>query len=142
MARAQRCENALRHHGAGGRKIDEAAHPFAFDNAARTGGDSEHDIGRRQACHNGFCGIGDFGWRARSDGAECGEIADRFLARVVDHDPMPGLDEAARHVCSHIAEADEADVHGASPSPKVLLSSCPTYVTRRPGSRRPGQARP
>jgi hypothetical protein len=40
-----------------------------------------------------------------------GEIADRFLARVVDENAVPGLDEAARHVRAHIAETDESDVH-------------------------------
>jgi hypothetical protein len=112
VARAQRFENALRHHGAGGRQIDEAAHPFAFDDTARAGRDVEHHVRRRQARHHGFGGVGDFGGRARRDCAQCGEISDRFLPRVVDDDLMSGLEQPARHVRTHIAEADEADVHG------------------------------
>ena len=88
---------------------------LAFDHAIRPGRDFEHDVGRRQAHHHGLGGVGDFLRRARRDRAQRGEIADRFLARVVDEDLVPGLDQPARHVRAHIAETDEADVHDFLP---------------------------
>ena len=54
-----------------------------------------------------------FGERAATR-AERGEIADRFLAGVVDDDLVAGLDQPPRHVRAHIAETDEADVHELS----------------------------
>src|ERR1700691_59630 len=54
-----------------------------------------------------------FGERAAT--APRGEIADRFLAGVVDDDLVPGLDQTPRHVRAHIAETDETDVHGIPP---------------------------
>ena len=97
-------------------KIDEAAHPFAFDHAVRPGCDFEHDIGSGQAHHHGLGGVGDFLRRARGNGAERREISDRLLPRIVDDDLVPGLHQPPRHVRAHIAETDEADVHDVSPS--------------------------
>ena len=81
----------------------------------RAGRDREYDIRRRQARHDGLRGVGDFGRRTRRNRAKRREIADRFLARVVDDDTMAGLDKSARHVRAHVAETDEADVHHTLP---------------------------
>ena len=59
--------------------------------------------------------VGDFLRRARRHGAARGEIADRFLAGVVDDDLVPGFDQPARHMRAHIAETDEADIHDVPP---------------------------
>ena len=115
VAFGEKLENALGHDRAGGRKIDEAADAFAFDDAVRPGGNGKHDVRRRQARHDCLGGVGDFRRRARRDRADRGEIADRLLAGVVDHDVVPGFDQPARHVRAHIAETNEADVHCISP---------------------------
>jgi hypothetical protein len=110
-----RCAITVRHHGAGRRQIDKTAHAFALDHAAPAGGDVDHHVRRRQARHHGFGGVGDFRWRARRDGAKRGEIADRLLARVIDDDLVSGLKKPARHMRTHIAETDKADVHYRAP---------------------------
>src|SRR5262249_33465926 len=114
-AGAERLEDALRHDGAGGGKIDKAFDAFAFD-AAGAGRDFKNDVRRRQARHDRLHRIGDFLRRARGYGAERSEIADGFLAGVIDDDFVAGLDQPPRHMRSHIAETDEADVHEATPS--------------------------
>jgi hypothetical protein len=50
-----------------------------------------------------------------------GEIADRFLAGVIDYDPMSGLDQPPRHVRAHVAETDEPDFHVGVSFPKSLV---------------------
>src|SRR6516165_7205688 len=121
IAGGERLEDALRHHRARRGKIDEALHAFTFDHAVGPGCYFENDIGRRQTRHDCFDHVGDFLRRARYDSAARGKITDRFLARVVNHDLMPGLDQPSRHVRAHIAETDKADIHAAYPSP---ISSC------------------
>ena len=115
VARRERLEDALRHHRAGGGQIDETFDALSLDHPVGPGRDLEHDIRCRQAGHDGFDDVGDFLWRARRHRAARSEIADRFLAGVVDHDFMPGLDQPPRHVHAHIAKTDKADVHQTHP---------------------------
>ena len=78
-------------------------------------------------------GVGDFGRRARGDSAARREIADRFLARVVDGEAVSGLNEPAGHGGAHIAEPNEADVHRLSPSlAHVLIGRARGLVSLRP----------
>ena len=117
-------------------EIDPLSHP------AWTGGDGEHNVRRRQARHYDFGSIGDFGRRARRNRAMSGEIADRFLTGVVDDNRVSGLEEPPRHVRAHVAEADETDVHGASPSAKCLLVMPAVAVRRTAAFHSPIRGRP
>jgi hypothetical protein len=49
-------------------------------------------------------------------------FGDRVLARVVDDDLVAGLNKPPCHVRAHIAETDEADVHGKPPLSISLAS--------------------
>ena len=59
--------------------------------------------------------------RALESGFFRREIADCLLAGVIDDDPMAGLDQPPRHVRAHIAETDEADVHGLNSDYVALI---------------------
>src|SRR5262249_20984910 len=115
----ERLEDALGHDRAGGRKIDEAAHAPAFDHAASAGRDFEHDLGRRQARHHRFDRVGDLADRAGGLRAERCESLGRLTPRIEYEEAMTGLDEAAYHVETHLAEPNEADIH-ISPSLRAV----------------------
>src|SRR5262249_13923871 len=94
-----------------GRQIDETLDALAVDDASLAGRDFLGNLQRRQAGHYGLDPVGD-------TGRGCGELRAQgnqgrygVVARVVDDELVPRLDQAPSHRLSHVPQSDEADVH-------------------------------
>src|SRR5262249_32588387 len=117
----EQLEYALGHDRAGGREIDEATDTPAFDDAALAGCDLEHDLRRGQTCHHGFRRVGDLARGAGGLRPQRGEPVNRLAPRGGHDEAVPRLEEPARHVETHLAQPNEADIHRNPSLPAVAL---------------------
>ncbi|MCY1540581.1 hypothetical protein D9M68_762300 [compost metagenome] len=86
---------------------------FAKVGAAHVCGGGQHgddEIRFRHGLARGVCAGGAFGAQRRDGGG----------IEVEHGQGVAGLEQVARHGRAHVAEADEGDMHGVSPSAKVF----------------------
>src|SRR5262249_23431792 len=82
--------------------------------------------------------VGDLADRAGGLRAERCESLGRLTPRIEYKEAMTGLDEAACHVETHLAEPNEADIH-INPSLRAVAPVCANLSRSRGAGRRRGR---